>query len=926
MTRFLPLPIASQGLAALESPWPILAGVAAALVCGFVLWLFIGRGPRRARRYRRAQKLLRLGKWEDALSLIQTLRKARRLSKFWDGRLRNAEGECRRAAGIEAVEAKAYEEGLEHHLNAATHLNVSASEIRASVIEKMLAEARALFAASAGPGTADVLAVLDRALKLEPASVEGWFWQGLCHLRDGKLEEARQSLENAREVEVAEVAKNNGKSRGFIDPPLYLAGLLLKLGHFKEAVRAASDANRIDGNCPVVALQLGIAMVTAGVEGSIATRPLLRALGEGNVPTLFKSPAKLWFDGLPEDRSLIRKLSAKHRFVCPLWGTDGRALVNQGRLALGQAYYKMGQFQPAADAFQKVLDDNAPTHDTLRWLGLALTRLERYHEAFKHLKTALEWEDPQDRLTAGCLALCAARGKPDKPDDKGPNVAWAVRTVQQFQGLGDREWVGVVLGVFDDARLLDMALSAQDHEFLCAHLVSIQATDSAAAAAYHQLAAEYPEALKPDYAWLYCRAALVHNLAHEQSLRLYARTFQTADAAKAYYTEHNWDFEELEYAFLKQAAIEAPGAFPAALGPDYASHGEAMLLHRSERLESEDKLDPALAAADVWLRLAPKSGRAYDRLAKLYCRRGKLDRSAELLRSWCEAEPASAVPWARLAVVQHQQGFNEQAFQSLDAAMQRASGKTKADLGCLAARLALQGGLADKGIDFAPGAAEKARSYLLQSLECSPGHTDALWLSAAERATTGDAAGLAALSPAMRHNGANDARFSYFAAVSHLAASDYPAAFEAATEASASPGLKVEAAYLLGWTSIYRHDPEAAASAMQVVADSPASPSCPFARAILGGIRFHQGGADEAVQWWQALDADRRTALGLAEPLQQSLFLDGLTALDSGRFEHASERFREAGKAGLRDRCLGGLIQYALIKAGQRLLYAKGSA
>jgi hypothetical protein len=51
------------------------------------------------------------------------------------------------------------------------------------------------------------------------------------------------------------------------------------------------------------------------------------------------------------------------------------------------------------------------------------------------------------------------------------------------------------------------------------------------------------------------------------------------------------------------------------------------------------------------------------------------------------------------------------------------------------------------------------------------------------------------------------------------------------------------------------------------------------------------------------------------------VFLGGLAALDSGRYEQAAERFREAGKLGLRERRLGGLITLALVKAGQKLLY-----
>ena len=81
--------------------------------------------------------------------------------------------------------------------------------------------------------------------------------------------------------------------------------------------------------------------------------------------------------------------------------------------------------------------------------------------------------------------------------------------------------------------------------------------------------------------------------------------------------------------------------------------------------------------------------------------------------------------------------------------------------------------------------------------------------------------------------------------------------------------------------------------------------------------------ADEAVQAWQALDAQRRAAWKLAEPLQRTLFVAGLQALGKGQYEQAVDKFREAGKAGLREKSLGSLIHYALVKAGQQLLDEK---
>jgi tetratricopeptide (TPR) repeat protein len=588
----------------------------------------------------------------------------------------------------------------------------------------------------------------------------------------------------------------------------------------------------------------------------------------------------------------------------------------------------MEQFQQAADAFQQLINDTAPTHDSLRWLGLAMTRLQRYDEAFKHLKTAFDLEEPKDRLTAGYLALCAACGKPSRPENKPINVAWAVKTVRQYEGPGDREWVKLLGQVFAEALKLNMALSGEDQVFLCDHLVSVQATDRDAAAAYHQVALEHPVLLKPEFAWLYCRAALQHNLEHERSLALFARTFQTGTEGRAFFARYQWDFEELEFAFLRQAAVKEPGAFPAVLGPDYPPLGEAMLLERSERLEQENKPDAALACVDVLARLAPRSVKAMQRLSLLYYRRDKLDRAAEWLRSWSGIEPNNSVPAARLAVVLYKLGQNDDCLAALQPVIDSTRGRERADLACLAARLILSGALARKDgepVKEPAAALARARGLLDIALNEEPAHVTAMWLMAAVRALGNDRSGLAAQSAAMKGPGTNDGYFQYFAAVSHLAAGDHNAVLAAAGRVAGDPALAVESAYVRGWANIYRQDPAAATEAMRVVAQAPTSPSAAHARAILGCIRFHEGAGEEAVHWWQGLEPERRAAWNLAEPLQGTLFLAGLQALQAGRNEQAATQFREAGKAGLRERLLGPLVQYALVKAGQQLLYQESA-
>jgi tetratricopeptide (TPR) repeat protein len=911
----------------------ILAAAGAVLLAGlFLLWVVCAPGPGRARAYRRSQRLARRGQWKPALDILQELQKKGSLNQYWSARLQKAAAECHRIAGVQAVQAKDFEYGLAQHLVAAKFLGINPTEVRASVVEKMLAEVRLLFASTTGSDTGAVQAMAKRVLAVQfPAACpEASFWQAMCHIREAKWELALETLQAARNGSSANATEMPASAPApCVEPPLYLGGVLLRLGRPKEALRYLTEAKRIDSNCALVALHLGIAMVAAGSDANLAIRALNQAVGSRGLPLWFNEPEKAWIDGLPEDRSYVRKLASKHGFICPLWGNDLHKLVRQGQLALGQAHFRMEHYEAAADTFQKLFNDSAPTHDVLRWLGLALTHLKRYHEAFTHLKTALETEDPQDRMTAAHLALCAACAQPDRPGDKGPNVAWAIQTLRRFEGFGDPQWIGILVKVFGEAQKLNMALGGEDQAFLCDHLLSIQATDREAATAYHRLAIEYPALLKPPYAWLYCRAAMLHGLDHDRSLDLFSLTFQTAADARTYFVKQNWDFEELEYTFLQEAAARAPGAFPAALGPDYPARGETMLLQRSERLEQDHQAESALAAADVLLSLAAHSPRAHDRLAMLCFRQGNVERAGELLRSWCVVEPDNPLPRARLAVLLHAQGHLKQCLGALQQAMELSRGRARADLGCLAGRILLATAISTKASGprealASPAELEQVRILLMQCLIDEPRHPGALWLTAAIRAVLGDRAGLAELSINMDNKNVSDPRFHYFAAVCHLAAGRYARVLEEAKLVAADSVLNVEAAYLAGWACLHLKDLAGAAAALSIVAQAETSPSSGHAGALVGAIRFYQGAIEEAIQSWQSLDVQRRGAWKLAEPLQKCLFLAGLLALQKGQFEQAAEWLREGGKAGLRDGSLTSLICFALVKAGQRYLYNLG--
>ena len=63
-----------------------------------------------------------------------------------------------------ALQAGDYEKGLEHHLEAAALLNLNEVEVRASVVEQMLAQVRRLFASTSGPNTEAIHVMIGRVL------------------------------------------------------------------------------------------------------------------------------------------------------------------------------------------------------------------------------------------------------------------------------------------------------------------------------------------------------------------------------------------------------------------------------------------------------------------------------------------------------------------------------------------------------------------------------------------------------------------------------------------------------------------------------------------------------------------------------------------------------------------------------------------
>jgi tetratricopeptide (TPR) repeat protein len=896
------------------------------------LWQIFAPGPRRRRAFGRAQRRLQEGGWEDALAMIQAIESQGPLSPAWQESLRNTAGECHHLAADQALKEKDYEGALRHYVTAAPLLKADEGELRARVIDHMLAESRRLFAA--GPAENErVTHLLNRTLALQPRCPEATFWQGLCLIRQGQAEAALTVLVLAHE--------QAGKQ--YLDPAFYLGVLLHRLGRAQEALRYLGEANRIDSSCPFVTWQMGLSLVAASGDSSLAQRALQRALGPRGFGMWSQKPERAWVEAFPEAKSYVRRLTAKHPFVCPLLGGDLPVLIRQGQMALAQAYYRLGNYQESADLFTKLLQECPPSVLLLRGLGLALARLQRYDQAYKHLRIALEQEDRKDPFTAGYLALCGALGKPTQTEDKPKNVAWAIRLLARFEVPDNLEWAGLYSAVYAEARALEMAVPVEDQLLLCDVLAGVHATDSQAAAAYNHLAATFPAEIRPQYAWLYSRAAVQHGVKLERDLDLFAHTFRDSGAARRYYAQQGWNFDELEYAYLEHSATQQPGQFPQALGADYAPRGEAFLLERSRQAEQAGQKDAAFAPMEVLLRLYPQTLAGHDRLACLHYRQGDLDRAVALLTGWQRLAPADHWPLVRQAIIEQQRGNAERRSEVIDRALGLTDGPLRASIAFLGARLALREGVKEwerdrqgsagargKEDGAPPGFMPKpaltpALAHSIRLLEAclrdDPDHTEALWCLAAVHSVAGDHDALAAHAPRMDRPTVTDARFHYLGAVCHLAAKKYGNALELGQRAAADESLAPDSHYLMAWAHLHQQDHEAAAQALQKVARVDASPSAVYARALLGHLSFQRGAYDEAIRWWNAVDARRRADWQLDDPLRHTVLLSGLLALENKRYEQAGDRFREAAKLGLRDRRIGPLLILALVKAGQRLLY-----
>src|SRR5262249_1840837 len=263
------------------------------------------------------------------------------------------------------------------------------------------------------------------------------------------------------------------------------------------------------------------------------------------------------------------------------------------------------------------------------------------------------------------------------------------------------------------------------------------------------------------------------------------------------------------------------------------------------------------------------------------------------------------------AVLDQERGDGDESRRAIAQALERAHGQERAAVATLGARLAL-----------ASGQRPETSQLFVESLKHDPKNVEALWCLAALRYDANDRDGLAALARAMGGTDSSDPRFPYLAAVWHLAAGDAAAAVAAAEKVPSDSPLAAESQYVVALARLRQDDVSEALAALEQVAQTSGSTAADHSRALLGRLYLDRGQYNDAVRCWTALDARQRAAWRLDDAVRGAVFLAGLNALAEEEYEGAAERFREAGRLGMRDRRLGSLLILALFKAGQRRPHA----
>jgi len=872
-------------LAALAGLFAILAGASAG-------WYVMVRRGRFNQDLLEVRTLLDRGDWRAALELVLRQRPAESAPpEPWHEQQVRLEGECLYAAAEAALRAGRFAPALEQYRAAAALIGLSDTEATRRVAEAMLAEARRLVVAE--PDSTAAPELLRLVLDRQSPCPEATFWLGLSVFRRGDAQAGLAALKEAYEAIQPRQA----------DTAFYYGAALLRTGQPREALRVLADANKLAPNCPLVGWQLGTALLATGGDVLLALRALQKATGPDGLPRYLDREGQIWTETMPAG-SWVRNVTgqAMRRGVmyrCPLGFDRLNDVIPAARLSLAEAYTTSGRAVEAATLFGDLLK----TTDTLpvrRGLGFALAKLERFDEALPHLRIAREREQPPTPRTTGTLALCLARAA----GDRAASAREALAMVAAHSVRGDAEWARLVAAAFTAARDAGLTIGPNEVRELANVLTSTDATDATAAGTYDLLAGAAPDALPPEMAWLYVRAAQQHNVRASNDAVLFDRAFTDRERMKRFFVEREWDFEAAERLYLRRWLERSPGSYPTAPGRDYGRRTEALLLAEAKRAQGQGRPDNAREIAELALRAAPKSAAVHDRLAEIEYRLNDLARAIERLQAWRRLHPNDPRPLARLAVIYARQGRAGAALRKVRQALEKTRGVARIGLLVLGARFAV-----------ADGHPDEALPLLQECVSLDPKHTPALAALAAILWTSDDREQLARLSDHFARATADDRWFHYLASVTFFAAGRFEQAEAAVRVTIADPAVAAAAEHLLAQIRLRQQNLPEAIEALGRATERPDPATSDHAHALLGQAAWRTGDFATAVRAWVALPDDRRHALGLEDALSAAAFLSAVTALRANKAEEAVRGFRLAKQRGFDDPRVDGLLTTAELLA-----------
>jgi len=687
-----------------------------------------------------------------------------------------------------------------------------------------------------------------------------------------------------------------------IDPVLYLGMLLVREGKHKEGLRYLAEANRAAPNSALVNWQLGAALVVAGADATLAVRALQKATAPEGLPQFAASPDKFWTAALPEG-SFVGRLAAKHSYQCPILGGNVPGMVRHAKLALGQALVRLDRVLEAVTIFEDLAKQSEPTLALLRALGMALCKVERYDEAYVHLRAAHEQDASKNPVTICYLAYCAVRAKPSRPEDKPANVRWAVRLLIDVPVPVEAEPAKSAAQVFAEARALGIPVPVEDQLRLCDTLVALNLAEPVAAAAFDQLAVAVPDAVRPPYAFLYGRTAFVHKYQGERDLELLTRIFKHEELAREFYEARKWDLGEVERLYLERWAQKNSG-FPEVFGAEYPARCEKNLLERAKNLEEAGDAAGVAATVDLLRRLIPANALSFDRLAKLAWVRKEVDEAVRLLHEWRQHAPDDPQPLVRLAIIEQGRGNADVALEFMQQARQGTPETERVSLALLGAKLALKA-----------GRNEYAIAWLRDLLQAEPKHPEALWLLAAMYWQKGDHENLAALAAAMDRPDVADPRFQYLAAVCQITHGELDAAKQTARRVAADAAWQAEGDHLVGAVHLLRGDYPGAVNRLESALQAPEGSYHDHGRALLGWLKFEQREYVAAARLWQQVGADKRKEWGIEAVEPGVAFLAGVQGLKANDPVAAFEWLQLARERNWQEPRLNVLNERALVEA-----------